>query len=99
MRLKAGDTTPSVTIACIDGDSAVNLTSAASVAVVGTKGGETIFTDTTPTVTAATGLVTHRWTAPETDDPGRLWLEVRVVWGDLRPQTFPPFGKLPVDIE
>lgn len=99
MRLKPGDTTPSVSIRCTDNGTAVNLTTANDVRVLGYQAGELVIDNPDPDVDEAGGLVTHRWEAADTVAPGRMWFEVKVIWGDLRPQTFPPYGRLPVDIE
>lgn len=99
MRIKAHDTAQAVTVKCTNNGSAVNLTTADSVRMIGVRGGQTIFNDTSPTLDAVNGLVTHRWTGTESNTTGRIWVEVEVTWGDLTRQTFPPFGRIAVDIE
>jgi hypothetical protein len=34
------------------------------------------------------GVVTMNWEAGDTDEAGRLWIDVRVVWTGNRPQWF-----------
>lgn len=98
MRMKAGSLEPGFTIYCLEDGAALNLTGA-TVVFKATQGVGQLFTDSTPTVVAAEGKVTHQWVAGETDVPGRVfgWLEVNR--GDGRKIIFPPYGFEPIDLE
>ena len=75
-------------------DPPVNLTTAASVRVIGKQLGEVIF-DRAPTSTVVDGnntVVTMEWQAGDTALPNRITIEIEATWPGTRPQTFVPDG-------
>lgn len=96
--MKTGDTLPDLVVNLTDNGTPVDLTAASSVVINATLGPDVLFTDTSPTIDADAGKVTHTWAAAETANPGRVWFEVVVTWPSGE-QTFPDKGQLAVDIE
>jgi hypothetical protein len=99
VRIKRGDKLPALVVDCTNDGVPVNLTSATGVRVIAKRGLTVVFIDTAPVRDNVNGIVTHAWAGTETDLPGRLMCEVEVTWPTAKPQTFPAFGALPVDIE
>lgn len=64
--------------------------------VIGRIGGDTLFNrvianeDFAIGAVNTTGTLVYRWQAGDTDTVGELELEVKALWPDARPQTFPP---------
>lgn len=88
MRMYRGDLKPDLTITCSDDGQPVDLTTAVGVRVIGVRGSIVAF-DRTVTG-GADGVVTMEWQAEDTATPGRLLVEVEVMWPGSKPQTFRP---------
>jgi hypothetical protein len=71
----------------------------ATVTFLGYQGIGLLINDTSPTVSAAAGKVTHVWTAGETDTRGRVFYQVKVNQGDGKFIYFPSYGFEVCDIE
>lgn len=96
---KRGDTAPALVITCLDDNVAVDLTTATSMRLVGTRdGGTTIAIDAAVTGNAQ-GVVTYDLDAADTETTGTLRLEVEVTWPDGRKQSFPASGYLTLRVE
>jgi hypothetical protein len=96
-KIKRGDRRPGVTITCKNGSQPANLTLATSLRLIG-KLGSTKIIDR-PVVGNADGtVVIDVWEISDTANPGKLQLEVEVIWADGTPQTFPGDRYLEVDI-
>jgi hypothetical protein len=100
-KIKQHDLEPPLEITCSGSTGDVNGVS--SWKVIGKRpDGTVVFTDTTPTVvvvSTTSAKITHAWIAPQTDTPGKLWVEAQATWPGTRPQTFPPEGFVIVLIE
>jgi len=44
------------------------------------------------------GIVEHRWLPPHTAQPGNYFAEFEVIYADLRIETFPNSGSIPINI-
>lgn len=90
MTMYTGDLEPALEVTLSAADP-VDVTTATAVKIIGTRDGETaVFTraPTTTTVVGDTSVVTMAWVDGDTDDPGRIYIEVEVQWPGVRPQTF-----------
>ncbi len=100
LHLKRGDLLPALEVTITNADTGVpvNLATATSVRIIGTRNWVALFNDTTPTRDNPAGKVTHTWLAAETAVAGRIAIEVEVTWPGGMVQTFPPAGYLAVDV-
>lgn len=98
MNMFTGDLEPDLQI-ILSARTPVDATTATSVKIVGRRDGTIIFDRAATSVTAVgdTSVVTMAWVAGDTDTPGRITIEVEVVWPGARPQTFQPQGGVQVD--
>lgn len=88
MKLYRNDLKPDLVVTLTDGGTPINLTTATSVRVIGVKSGATLFNRTTTGTSA--GVVTMPWEVGDTDEAGRIYVEVEVTWPGNKPQTFRP---------
>lgn len=94
--VKRGDTWPKLAIVCTDDGAPVDLTTAASIRIIGRQFGVTIFSKS---VTGdVNGLVLASLVAGDTDRSGPMSVEVEVTWSPTEIQTFPPDTYLTLDI-
>lgn len=98
MRIYRGDLKPDLHITLYDGDTPVDLTTAAAVKVIGVRDGQPAFTHTV-TGAGADGVVTMPWQTDDTAVAGTIKVEVEVTWpgGGGKPQTFRPDDVVQVD--
>ena len=88
MRMYRGDLRPPLTITLRDGTTPLDLTTATSIHVIGYKNGKTFFRREVEGTDE--GVVTMEWQVGDTDNVGRIEVEVEVMWPDDKPQTFRP---------
>lgn len=86
MRLYKGDLEPPLQATLTHNGLPVNLSTATSVTVIGTRNGVQVFSRTT--AGATDGALTMPWQAGDTDTRGRIFIKVDVIWPGNRPQTF-----------
>lgn len=90
--IKRGDLLPEWSVTLTDDKVPIDLTTAASIRVIGTRAGVVVIDQT---VTGnASGVITMPWPAGSTDVAGLIQFEVEVTWPGAKPQTFPPSGYL-----
>lgn len=101
---KRNDTGPPITIACLDGNTPQNLTTATSakfimgtinaqgVATVKVQGAMTFDADRT------TGRVTYDWGVNDLNATGEYKAEVEITWANGDVQTFPSEGYLTIAV-
>jgi hypothetical protein len=90
VRMYTGDLEPDLKVTLSSATEAVDITTASSVRIIGRRGLDIIF-DRAPTDTIIDGdtsVVTMEWGAGDTDERGRIQIEVEVTWPGTRPQTF-----------
>jgi hypothetical protein len=90
MRMYTGDLKPDLEITLSDPDVPVDISSAAAVRIIGRREGAIVF-DRPPTTTdigGGTSTVTMAWQVGDTDEIGRIQIEVEVMWPGNKPQTF-----------
>lgn len=64
--------------------------------VIGSIAGDVVFNRTVPLdqfvigSTNTSGTLTYNWEAGDTDTTGEMDIEVKAMWPNARPQTFPP---------
>jgi hypothetical protein len=98
MRMYTGDLEPDLQVTLSSADGPVDITTASSVRVIG-KRDDTIIFDRAPDATDIVGdtsVVTMEWVDGDTDDIGRITVEVEVLWPGVRPQTFRANGGVDV---
>lgn len=83
-----GDLKPDLEITLTDDRTPVNLTTAASIRVIGTRNGTVAF-DRAATGNTA-GVIVMPWQTGDTSTVGRISVEVEVTWPGAKPQTFRP---------
>jgi hypothetical protein len=91
MRMATGDLEPDLEVTLYG----VDATTASSIRVLGRRADNDIIFDRAPTTTTLVGSdtkVTMAWVDGDTDDRGRIQIEVEVTWPGVRPQTFRPDG-------
>jgi hypothetical protein len=99
LTMKRGDTKPDLRIACtINGQDPVNLAAANQVRLIGVRPGQGRVIDTVLTG-GVDGIVTYNWQPEDTEQVGRILVEVEVTWSDGTTQTFPGTGYLTVIVE
>jgi hypothetical protein len=89
--IKQGDLEPPLEID-VSGSSG-DLSGVETWRVIGSRNGTLVFDEQgtfTPGANAQSGVVTHTWSAPQTDELGSMDVEARAIWPGGRPQTFPP---------
>lgn len=84
-----GDLKPDLRIALTDGGTAVDLTTATAVKVIGQLDGSPLFSRAADSATAD-GVVTMSWQSADTATTGQIAVEVEVTWPGSKPQTFRP---------
>jgi hypothetical protein len=101
MRLVQGSLEPTLQITLYDGDApgatAADLSAATAVQIRGELQGQEIFLHDVAGPFPNTGVLSMDWVAGDTDNPGRIWLDVKVTWAGGRIQWFPA-GEV-VDVE
>lgn len=98
LRMKRGDTLPSLVCKLTDGGVPVDLSPATAIQVLLRRGpGEAVLERTA--VGSNDGTTTMTWEAGDTDEAGTLYGEVRVTWADGKRQTWPADGTFRVEIE
>ena len=98
LTMYTGDLEPDLEVTLASSGGAVDITTAVSVRVIGRRGEDIIF-DRAPSSTAVVGqtsVVTMSWVDGDTDDIGRIQIEVEVTWPGTRPQTFRADGGVDV---
>lgn len=91
MRMGTGDLEPDLEVTLYG----VDATAAESIRVLGRRADNDIIFDRVPTTTTLVGddtKVTMAWQVGDTDEKGRIQIEVEVTWPMARPQTFRPDG-------
>lgn len=97
-RRYTGDLEPPLVVTLSASDP-VNITTASSVRVIGRDRTNDIIFDRAPTdtdVVGDTSVVTMDLQAGDTDEVGRIQVEVEVMWPGSRPQTFRASGGIDV---
>lgn len=98
LQMIQGSLEPALRVALSGDDGeALDLSAAAGVLVRGTLHGVEVFSAALAGPYGADGVVEREWEAGETDEPGRLWVDVRVTWPGSRIQWFRPVDV--VDVE
>lgn len=89
------DTLPALTITCTDNGAAVDLSTATSIKVIGTRAdtGATVFSRAV--TGTAQGVVTMTWLAADTANVGEIQVEVEVTW-PTGVQTFRPSNNVQI---
>ena len=85
-----GDLEPDLELVLRSRTQAIDLTPAESVRIIGRRGSDIVFDrepDTT-TIVGDTSIVTMEWQSGDTDERGRIQIEVEVTWPGARTQTF-----------
>lgn len=85
-----GDLKPDLEVVLSNPDSPVDISGASSIRMIGRRGDHVIF-DRTPDDTDIvddTSVVTMYWVDGDTDQIGRIQVEVEVTWPGVKPQTF-----------
>lgn len=84
-----GDLKPDLVAEISDTQTAVDLTTATSVRIIGKRGTDKVI-DRAPTVTldGDTSLVTMQWQSGDTTAAGRIDFEVEATWPVGKPQTY-----------
>lgn len=98
MRMYTGDLEPDLEVTLSSTTQAVDIDDAASIRIIGKRGGDIIF-DRTPDEVAVVddnSVVTMEWVDGDTDEIGRISVEVEVTWPGTRPQTFRADGGVDV---
>lgn len=105
LTMYTGDLEPDLEVTLSSSDGPVDITTAVSTRIIGRRlvsknpdVYEEVF-DRAPTSTAVVGdtsVVTMAWVAGDTDDIGRIQVEVEVTWPGARPQTFRADGGVDV---
>lgn len=90
LEMRRGDLKPDLIIDLTDEGLVMPTTTASSISVVGAQNGAFLFKR--PAVSDADGMVRMEWTAPDTDTPGTIVVEVELVWPGAKPQTIRPDG-------
>jgi hypothetical protein len=93
-----GDLEPDLEVELSSPDEIVNVSTATSVRILGKRRGDVIF-DRAPTDTDIVGdksVVKMEWQTGDTDEQGRIQIEVEVTWPGARPQTFRADGGVDV---
>lgn len=94
--IKRRDTRPSFDLTLSDDGSALDLTTAQSIRIIGTQAGAVLFEkDVTGT---DEGVVTLEWADGDTDVAKDIFVEVEVTWGDGTVQTFPRKGYIKIKV-
>lgn len=91
MRMFQGDLDPDLEVTLSDPDVSVDTTSA-TVRVIGKRDDVIVF-DRAPTsnvLVGNTSVITMAWQPGDTDEVGRIAIEVEVTWPGVQPQTFRP---------
>lgn len=86
MRMYQNDLLPELVVRLADDNGPVDLTAASAIRVIGVQNSEVVF-DRSVTG-SADGIVNMPWEAGDTDETGRIRLEVVVTWNPSKPQTF-----------
>lgn len=94
MKMYRGDLKPDLQITLTDDATPVDLTTAASIRLIGMRG-STVAIDEDVTGTAE-GVVTYEWQLADTATTGRILVEVEVTWPGEKPQTFRPLAAVDV---
>ena len=91
LTMKQNDLAPSLRAQLLDGETAVDLTTASSARIIVTTIDKaTELLDRAATIEAGTnGWVTMDWQTGDTATVGRYLLEIEVTWPGTKPQTFP----------
>lgn len=90
MRMFTGDLKPDLMVTLSNPDAVVDISTASSVRIIGRRGDHVVF-DRPPDdsdITDDTSVVTMYWVDGDTDQIGRIQIEVEVTWPGLKPQTF-----------
>jgi hypothetical protein len=98
VRMYTNDLEPDLEVTLASSDGPVDVSTASSIRVIGKRGTDIIF-DRAPTdtdIVGDTSVVTMAWQAGDTDEIGRIQVEVEVTWPGVRPQTFRPDGGVDV---
>lgn len=90
--IKRGDRDPSMVATLTDSGAAVDLTTATSVRIVGTRHGVVVVDVNQAGPGAANGEVTLDWPVGSTDLLGLILFEYVVTWPSGKEQTFPNDG-------
>lgn len=94
MKIYRGDLKPDLVVTLTDGGVPINLTSAASIRLIGTRLGVVVI-DVLVTGTSQ-GVVTYLWAEQDTAVIGDIDIEVEVMWPGDKPQTFRPRQRVEV---
>jgi hypothetical protein len=95
MIMRTGDLKPDLKITLSDSDVGVDVTDA-TVRIIGARGNTKVIDRepdavlVTGTGAATTSQLTLLWQNGETDDDGRIDIEVEVTWPGNKPQSFEP---------
>lgn len=94
MKMGTGDLKPDLEVTLSSPDEVVDTSTAASIRIIGKQDGEILFdrAPTSDTQVDDTSVVTMEWQAGDTDEPGRITIEVEVTWPGTKPQTFRASG-------
>lgn len=98
LTMKKGDLLPALSITCTSNGSAVDLTTADSVTVIGKYEGASATLFERVVTGDVNGVVTMPWGTGDTDTVGRILISVAVVTGG-KTQHFPASSYLAVDVE
>lgn len=93
MILPAGSKQPSFSMTVLDGDTPPTGLNTATIALVAVRGSTEVIRDTSPTVNATTGLLTHTWVGTQTDEATDLFWHAEVNFGGGI-VVFPQLGEL-----
>lgn len=94
-----GDDKPDLEITLSSPDEIVNTATATSVRIIGKRAGTIVF-DRAPNTDIQVddkSVVTMEWQDGDTDEPGRITIEVEVTWPGAKQQTFRANGGVDVD--
>ena len=101
LEIKRGDTTPSFRARCMDGSTAVDLTTATTIKLLMKDETNTLIVNASmikedQTQAATKGYVHYDWQSADTDTAGLHRAEVEVTWSNGKVQTFPRDGYVKV---
>ncbi len=99
-RMKQGDLLPVLEVQLTDGGTPIDLTNAASLTFVMRSRAAVLVHAAMSRADQATypGVARYEWAPGDTDQVGSFDAEIRVVWPDGKPQTFPASAYFGVEI-
>ncbi len=101
VHMKQGDLAPALEIELLEGSTVVDLTSAVSAQfLMRNRAGVKVNAPMViPDQNSRKGVVHYDWTAGDTDTVGTYDAEIRIIWPNAAPQTFPGQQYLQVEIQ